>query len=234
MRVENDEMYGDWAHWLQAPCPGCTAPLRAHHLHEFAGLVCAGCRRNPVLHFAGVAATDSHPGALTDLLLADGFLSEVAADVARETKADAPLPAYVEFLLGLRYIKPEALEAFVRKHAPASWIDGISMTYDPVMAAPAAAQPPADGDRVNLEDCRIDAELLKRVPRTVARVYRCVPVWADTTVIAVAVDDADKVRREDLEGLLRCEVRLVICPKAQITAALAKHYGSSGWQDALW
>ena len=64
MRVENDEMYGDWAHWLQAPCPVCQAPLRAHHLHDFAALVCVECRQNPLLHFSGITLAKAHGPAM--------------------------------------------------------------------------------------------------------------------------------------------------------------------------
>jgi hypothetical protein len=233
MKVENDEMYGDWAHWIEAPCPSCRRTLRVHHLHDFVALVCPGCRSNPLLYFCGVPSTRRHPDDLAALLMKEGVLSEVAADVARELKADAGLPHFVEFLISLHYVKTEALEMLLRRRAPAAWIEGARMTFEP-QGPVAATGAPQDGARVHLDDWPAGPDLVKRVPRTIARVYRCVPVWGDGAVLVLAVDDPGKVRREDLAGLLQCDVRLVRAPREQVKAAIARHYGSSGWQDALW
>src|SRR5436190_7253604 len=127
LRVENDEMYADWGHWLEAPCPVCKEPLRAHHLHDFAGIVCKGCRQNPLLHFCGVTEKRNHGRAMTKLLLAEGLLPDVAAEIAGDLKSDAALPQVVEFLLSMHYVKPEALEKLVRAKAPRAWVDGMTM-----------------------------------------------------------------------------------------------------------
>ncbi|MEK7469511.1 MAG: hypothetical protein AAB074_19225 [Planctomycetota bacterium] len=234
MRVENDEMYGDWAHWLQAPCPVCAAPLRAHHLHDFASLICKGCRQNPLLYFSGIPATRRHGPAMTKLLMEHGLLVEVAADIAGELKADASLPQVVEFLLSMHYVKPEVLEKLLRKCAPKGWIDGMTMTYAPDLPAATGPRVPHHGDRIDLHDWEIGPELAKRIPRTIARVYRCVPVWADGTHVVLAVDNPEKVRVADVAGLMGCEVALVKAPKDQIAEALKKHYGAAGWQEAWW
>lgn len=234
MRVENDEMYGDWAHWLQAPCPVCAKPLRAHHLHDFASLICRGCRQNPLLHFCGVPSANGHGPAMTKLLMDEGLLQEVAADIAGELKADATLPQVVEFLLSMHYVKPEGLERVLRKRAPREWIDGMTMTYSPETPAAAAPRVPHHGDRVNLSDWEIGPELAKRLPRTIARVYRCVPIWADGAQVVLAVDNPEKVRVADVAGLIGCEVALVQAPKEQIAEALKKHYGAAGWRESFW
>jgi hypothetical protein len=233
VRVENDEMYGDWAHWLEAKCPACGAPLRAHHLHEFASLLCPACRRNPLLHFCGSYETASHSRTLTALLRKEELIPDVAADVAADLKPDAELPQFVEFLLSMHYVRPEALEGLVRKHAPREWVDGIVMTYDPSVGATPKSAPKA-GMKLNLPDWEIGPELVKRVPRTVARVYRCVPVWAEGASVTLAVDDPSKVRASDIAGLLGCDVVLVQAPKEQIVEMLKTHYGLPGWQEALW
>ncbi|MCC6740213.1 MAG: hypothetical protein IT452_14300 [Planctomycetia bacterium] len=235
MRVENDEMYGDWAHWLQAPCPVCAAPLRAHHLHDFAGIVCPGCRQNPLLHFSGRRATDGHGGILTELLRAEGVLADVAAEIAADLKADATLTQVVDFLLSMHYVKPEALEGILRKRAPRAWIDGMTMTYAPEKKAPSdSACVPQHGDRVDLREWPIGPDLARAIPRTIARVYRCVPIWADRGHIVLAVDNPDKVNAADIAGLLGCEVALVRSPKEQVADALKKHFGAAGWQEAWW
>lgn len=233
MRVENDELYGDWAHWIEARCPVCSEALRVHHLHEYTGLVCKKCGQNPVLKFAGLEVTTDHSRSLTKLLLSEGLLLPIAADVASELKADSTLQAFVEFLLSLHYVKPEALEALVRRKAPAAWIEGATTTFE-TEVAPGAPTAPAEGTCVLLSEWTIGPELVKRVPRTVARVYCCVPVWADGVGVVLAVDDPDKVRREDLEGLIGAPVRFVRAPVDQIREALKRHYGGAGWQEALW
>ena len=234
MRVENDEMYGDWSHWLEARCPGCQETLRAHHLHDFASFVCPKCRANPLLHYCGVTNARKHVAMLTRILLDEEILPQIAADVAGELKADATLPQFVDFLISMHYVTTDGLEKLIRKRIPRDWIEAIVMTYNPQVPANAASQIPHHGDRVNLEDYEIGPELAKRVPRTVARVYRCVPVWADGARLVLAVDDPDKVRPGDVGGLLGCEVVLVKATRAQITDALKRHYGSAGWQEALW
>ncbi|MCE9583064.1 MAG: hypothetical protein K8T20_11260 [Planctomycetes bacterium] len=234
MRVENDEQYGDWANWLEVPCPVCADPLRVHHLHDFAAIVCPGCLQNPLLHFCGIKATKRHGAAFTRLLLDLGLLQDVAADVAGDLKADASLSQVVEFLFSMHYVKPEALEKLLRKKSPKGWVDGITMTYKPEMPAASAARVPHHGDRVNLHDYEIGPELAKRIPKTIARVYRCVPVWADGGHVVLAVVDPDKVSPTDIGGLLGCEVALVRAPKEQIGEALKKHFGAAGWQEAWW
>jgi hypothetical protein len=234
VRVENDEMYGDWAHWLEVPCPVCADPLRGHHLHDFASIVCAGCLQNPLLHFCGVRATKRHGPALTKLLMNEGLLQEVAAEIAGELKADATLSQVVEFLLSMHYVKAAALEKLLRNRAPKGWVDGVTMTYKPEMPAAAAMRIPAHGERVNLQDYDIGPELAKRIPKTIARVYRCVPVWADGGHVVLAVENPEKVRAADVAGLLGCDVALVKAPKDQIAEALKKHFGAAGWQEAWW
>lgn len=236
MRVENDEMYGDWAHWLQAPCPVCSTPLRAHHLHDFAALVCRECHQNPLLHFSGIRQTKAHGPAMTKLLLSQGLLPDVAAEIAGELKADATLPQVVEFLLSMHYLKAESLEKLLRDRAPKAWIDGMTMTYVP--ASPpspgATAHVPQHGDRVDLREWDIGPDLAKAIPKTIARVYRCVPIWADKGHIVLAVDNPDKVSVTDIAGLLGCEVALVKAAKDQVADALKKHFGAAGWQEAWW
>ncbi|KAF0244150.1 MAG: hypothetical protein FD180_2778 [Planctomycetota bacterium] len=234
VRVENDEMYGDWAHWLQAPCPVCAAPLRAHHLHDFASLICRGCRQNPLLHFCGITAAKRHGPAMTKLLLDEGLLPEVAADIAAELKADATLPQVVEFLLSMHYVKPEALENLLKERAAAGWVAGMTMTFTPEVVVASAPSAPRHGDRVDLREWEIGPELAKRIPRTIAKVYRCVPVWADGAHVVLAVDNPEKVRVADLAGLMGCEVALVKATKEQIAEVLKKHYGAAGWQEAWW
>ncbi|NUN49536.1 MAG: hypothetical protein HUU15_11980 [Candidatus Brocadiae bacterium] len=234
MRVENDEMYGDWAHWLEARCPACPRSLRAHHLHDFASVVCPGCGTNPVLHFSGLKTTRRHGRALVSVLLAEGLIPDVAADVALELKADADLRAFVEFLLSMHYVKPDALESLVRKLAPPAWIEAIVMTFDPGLPASKTTRIPAHGERIMLAEYELTPELLRRVPKTIARVYRCIPVWADGSHIVLAVADLQGVRAADIAGLLGCEVALVTAPRSQLAELLKAHYGAAGWQDAFW
>ncbi len=209
--------------------------MRAHHLHDFAALVCRECHQNPLLHFNGIRQTKAHGPAMTRLLLAQGVLQDVAAEIAGELKADASLPQVVEFLLSMHYVKPEALEKLLRDRAPKEWIDGMTMTYVPAPSAGAAvARVPQHGDRVDLREWEIGPDLAKCIPKTIARVYRCVPIWADKGHIVLAVDDPSKVNLVDVAGLLGCEVALVRAPKEQVAEALKKHFGAAGWQEAWW
>jgi len=79
---------------------------------------------------------------------------------------------------------------------------------------------------VNLNDLKIDDDVIASVPRHVARKYRVVPVFKHDGSITVALaDPSDLDTIDSLNHLLNAEVNVQVASESDIEAALSKYYG---------
>jgi len=80
---------------------------------------------------------------------------------------------------------------------------------------------------VNLNDLRIEDEVIAAIPRHVAKKYRVVPIFkhGDSLTIALA-DPSDLDTLDSLTHLLHCDIVHQVASEADIETALNKYYGA--------
>jgi type IV pilus assembly protein PilB len=80
---------------------------------------------------------------------------------------------------------------------------------------------------VSLKDREISPELLKIVPATVARMYRCLPValTGDTLQVALA-EPLDPARADEIHFAAKCDVQIVVADPAEIDRTIDRLYGA--------
>jgi len=79
---------------------------------------------------------------------------------------------------------------------------------------------------VNLDEMDLSPALTKRVPRSLALAYKCVPIRFENDVLTVVMPE--RVQRgvlEDLAFVLRCVVQGAAAPRTAVERALRKWYG---------
>jgi hypothetical protein len=79
---------------------------------------------------------------------------------------------------------------------------------------------------VNLDEMDLSPTLTKRVPRSLALAYKCVPIRFENDVLTVVMPE--RVQRgvlEDLAFVLRCVVQGAAAPRTAVERALRKCYG---------
>jgi len=88
-------------------------------------------------------------------------------------------------------------------------------------------------ETINLSDLKIADDVLKAVPRHVARKYKIVPVYKhDNTLVVAICDPLTEVETLDtLRFILKCNVEGVVATKEDLTSAVQRYYG--GAEDAL-
>ena len=90
-------------------------------------------------------------------------------------------------------------------------------------------EPAGEGGRIDLDEMEIGADLLARVPRSLALAYACVPVRFENDVLTVAVKEPlQEGTLEDLAFLLGCKVQGAAVPAAALDRALRRFYGAEG------
>jgi len=90
-------------------------------------------------------------------------------------------------------------------------------------------RPARAAGRVNLGEMEISADLVARVPRSVAFAYRCVPVRFENDVLTVALAEPERSGvLDDLALVLRCTVHGGYAPAQEIDEALRRCYGPRG------
>ena len=80
---------------------------------------------------------------------------------------------------------------------------------------------------VNLNDLRIEDDVIATIPRHIAKKYRVVPVFKHGNNLTVALaDPSDLDTIDSLGHLLRAEIDLRVASEADIESALNKYYGA--------
>jgi len=78
---------------------------------------------------------------------------------------------------------------------------------------------------VDIARMEIDAELIDRIPVSIATIYRIVPIEFDGVTLTVAMAEPHNVHAlDDLRFMLSCEVRGAIAPEADVDSAIEKYY----------
>ena len=81
-------------------------------------------------------------------------------------------------------------------------------------------------EKINLNELRLDDQVLSAVPRHIAKRYRCIPVFRHGNNIAIAIaDPSDLDTIDSLHHLLKAEIEIKVASEEQIEAALNKLYG---------
>ena len=89
---------------------------------------------------------------------------------------------------------------------------------------------------IDLDQIEIDEDVLKMVNRSVAEIYRLVPVAFEDGLLTVAMADPQNVNAlDDLRFMLNCEVEGGVASEEAVQAAIDKYYGDSseGWDELL-
>src|SRR6266481_2838217 len=82
---------------------------------------------------------------------------------------------------------------------------------------------------VNLNELKIEDEVISVIPRHIARKYRVVPVFKHDGSLTVAIaDPSDLDTIDSLSHLLRMDISLQVASEPDIEAALSKYYAERG------
>ena len=87
---------------------------------------------------------------------------------------------------------------------------------------------------VNLDEAEIPEEVVGKVDRMMAEVYRIVPVRfeeAENTLIVAMADPLNINALDDLRFMLNCNVRGAVSNEASVREAIEAHYGQSGGES---
>ncbi|HYI44778.1 MAG TPA: ATPase, T2SS/T4P/T4SS family [Actinomycetota bacterium] len=81
-------------------------------------------------------------------------------------------------------------------------------------------------DFVDLTDQQVDASAVALVPETTARRHNCIPIGfdEDQRLILAMADPANVVAVDDIRAMAKRDVRTVVATKADVVAALNRHY----------
>jgi len=79
---------------------------------------------------------------------------------------------------------------------------------------------------VNLEETEIPESLLRKVPESVARQYKSLPVAVEGDNLLVVVPDPGKPEiLDNLRFILNCPIAVAMAPEGEILAAIDRYYG---------
>ena len=80
---------------------------------------------------------------------------------------------------------------------------------------------------VSLKDREISPDLLKMIPATVARMYRCLPValQGDTLQVALA-DPLDPARADEIHFAAKRDIQIMVADPAEIDRTIDRLYGA--------
>jgi type IV pilus assembly protein PilB len=88
-------------------------------------------------------------------------------------------------------------------------------------------------ETISLSDLKIAEDVLKAVPRHIARKYKIVPVYKHDNTLVVAISDplTEVETLDTLRFILKCNVEGVVAMKEDLQSAVQRYYG--GAEDAL-
>jgi len=85
---------------------------------------------------------------------------------------------------------------------------------------------------ISLRDRQLPEELLKAVPASVARMYRCVPVGTSNGTLQVALaDPLDPARADEIGFTTKKEIQIVVADPADIDKTIERLYGQEDAED---
>ena len=138
----------------------------------------------------------------------------------------------IEILVDLGFITPDKV-AELRPEAQEAGVGLVDlMLANKLIRAADVTQAKAahfGAEVVNLNDLKIDDDVIATIPRHIARKYRVVPVYKHENNLTVAISDpSDLDTIDSLTHLLHMEVTLQVASDADIEAALGKYYAERG------
>lgn len=88
-------------------------------------------------------------------------------------------------------------------------------------------------ETINLSEVKIPDEVIKAVPRHIARKYKICPVYKHDSTLVVAISDplTEVETLDTLRFILKCNVEGVVAAKDDLISAVQRYYG--GAEDAL-
>src|ERR1051325_2913597 len=88
-------------------------------------------------------------------------------------------------------------------------------------------------ETINLADLKIADDVLKAVPRHIARKYKIVPVYKHDSTLVVAISDplSEVETLDTLRFILKCNVEGLVATRDDLLSAVQRYYG--GNEDAL-
>ena len=138
----------------------------------------------------------------------------------------------IDILVDLGFITPDKV-AELRPEAQEAGVGLVDlMLANKLIRAADVTQAKAahfGAEVVNLNDLKIDDDVIATIPRHIARKYRVVPVYKHENNLTVAISDpSDLDTIDSLTHLLHMEVTLQVASDADIEAALGKYYAERG------
>lgn len=134
----------------------------------------------------------------------------------------------IDILVDLGFVSPDKV-AEMRPEAQAAGVGLVDlMVANNVIRQADVTQAKAahfGAEVVNLNDIRIDDDVINTIPRHIARKYRVVPVFKHDNTITVAIaDPSDLDTIDSLTHLLQAEIDLRVASESEIEACLSKYY----------
>jgi general secretion pathway protein E/type IV pilus assembly protein PilB len=138
----------------------------------------------------------------------------------------------VDILVDLGFVSPDKV-AELRPEAESAGVGLVDLMLANKLVRPAdvtqAKAAHFGAEVVNLNDLRIEDDVIATVPRHIARKYRVVPVFKHDNSLTVALaDPSDLDTIDSLTHLLHMDITLQVASEADIEAALSKYYAERG------
>ena len=138
----------------------------------------------------------------------------------------------IDILVDLSFVSPEKV-AELRPEAQAAGVGLVDLMVANKVIRPAdvtqAKAAHFGAEVVNLNELKIEDEVIAAVPRHIARKYRVVPVYKHENSLTVALaDPSDLDTIDSLQHLLHMDISLQVASDPDIEAALSKYYAERG------
>ncbi len=138
----------------------------------------------------------------------------------------------IDILVDLGFVTPDKV-AELRPEAQESGVGLVDLMLANKVVRPAdvtqAKAAHFGAEVVNLNDLKIEDDVIATVPRHIARKYRVVPVYKHENALTVALaDPSDLDTIDSLQHLLHMDITLQVASDADIEAALSKYYAERG------
>ena len=138
----------------------------------------------------------------------------------------------VDILVDLGFVSPDKV-AELRREAESAEVGVVDLMLANKLIRPAdvtqAKAAHFGAEVVNLNDVKIEDDVIATIPRHIARKYRAIPVFKHDNSLTVAIaDPSDLDTIDSLTHLLRMEINLQVASEPDIEAALGKYYGERG------
>ncbi|MFQ5964596.1 MAG: GspE/PulE family protein [Candidatus Scalinduaceae bacterium] len=78
---------------------------------------------------------------------------------------------------------------------------------------------------VDLSNAELEQEVLKKIPPSIAQLYRVIPIAYESTTLTLAQEYALNISQiDDLRFLLQCNIKPILVDKDKVASALEKYY----------